>query len=62
MSHPHRIRHTSHTSRGPIGSCTEGPSGRARMAYPHPMRHTPHTFRGVILGAPPKALAACPAW
>eukprot|EP00959_Pyramimonas_sp_CCMP1952_P277228 5795816-Pyramimonas_sp.AAC.1 len=55
MAAPRPFRHTPHTFRGPVGSCTEGPSGcvgmaaphpfRHTMAAPHPFRHTPHTFR-----------------
>ena len=29
----------------PIGSSTEGPSGRVRMRYPHSFLHPPHTFQ-----------------
>ena len=47
-NHHHLFRRTSHTFRGPIGSSTEGPSGRVRMPPHHPFRHTPHTFRGPI--------------
>ena len=30
---PRQFRHTPHTVRGPIGSSTEGPSGRVRMRF-----------------------------
>eukprot|EP00959_Pyramimonas_sp_CCMP1952_P184533 3858698-Pyramimonas_sp.AAC.1 len=50
MRPAHPIRHTSHTLRGPVGSSTEGPSGRAHMCPRHPSRHVPHNnrFRGPI--------------
>eukprot|EP00959_Pyramimonas_sp_CCMP1952_P255436 5335394-Pyramimonas_sp.AAC.1 len=41
-----QIQHTPHTCRGPIGSLTEGPSGKIRMAYSHTIQNTPHTLRG----------------
>ena len=37
---------TPHTFLDPIGSSTEGPSGKVRMAAPRPFRHTPRTVRG----------------
>ena len=40
------FRHTIHTSRGPIGSSTEGRPRRPRPRPPSPVRHTPRAFRG----------------
>eukprot|EP00959_Pyramimonas_sp_CCMP1952_P415638 8708891-Pyramimonas_sp.AAC.1 len=46
MPCPHPVQQTPHTLRCTIGSSTEGPRGRVRMACPHPIRRTSHRFRG----------------
>eukprot|EP00959_Pyramimonas_sp_CCMP1952_P233891 4887561-Pyramimonas_sp.AAC.1 len=51
MAPPHPCWHTPRKLRGPIGSCTEGPSGCVRMAPPRPFRHTPHTFRDPMVNS-----------
>ena len=57
---PPSFRRTPHTVRGPIGSSTEGPSGRVRMQF------QPHFCASLTrfvapLGAPPKAPVAASA-
>eukprot|EP00959_Pyramimonas_sp_CCMP1952_P123399 2579776-Pyramimonas_sp.AAC.1 len=57
MRLPAPFRHTSRTFSGPIGSSTEGPSGRVHMRLAHPVQRFVAPY-GAPLEAPVTA-AAC---